>query len=464
MKNRLFRLSAIFTAISFSASTFAADVAIEDPYKDDQNTSPWSMSMKDVTTIGGRIIRGDAALVTGKDYEGFDTYSPFQKDRTEILNGYGSTNVGIGCDGINLGGVIDGQINQYGNMVEGFIQSAPAMAIMYLAYSQPTVKAVIDEMNGVGQFGLDLSNMTCSGVRAIADKSAEEKAQSMAEARCTAEAGFKDPECMADDGILENMTEIMRDTKQATNERAGTFLGNVSSATGGLIRFRAGIDGNAVTSGSEVNEDGSPKPAVTRAESCEDVSGEGLRTLILAASGIQCSDIVEYGGLLPDYQISDEGVSGVVPRTLTLSKIATDMVTQYNVWLTEVLSAPEAEYINTDAFKAIYNRTNVSISLSQHRAINRLMDPSTTSANPAKALGLIRNISQLIALKDLSGIVGRLEIGVLTGIQNQPDEELLPDFRKKQYIHSIDTLKAELLKLSEQVSLDQKRNLLTDNS
>lgn len=76
---------------------------------------------------------------------------------------------------------------------------------MFLAYSQPTVKAVIDELNGVGQFGWICP--TCSGVRAMADKSAEEKIQASAEAQCTAEAGFKDPECMADDGLVSNVTK-----------------------------------------------------------------------------------------------------------------------------------------------------------------------------------------------------------------------------------------------------------------
>lgn len=458
------KLAVLVTASSlFSLTANAVDTAIEDPYKDDQDASPWTKSMKDVTTVGGRILRGDATLLSGKDYDGFDSYSPFVEDRTEVLNGYGSTSVGVGCDGINLGGVIDGQMNQYGNMVEGFIQSAPAMAIMYLAYSQPVVKAVIDEMNGVGEFGLDLSNMTCSGVRAIADKAAEEKAQSMAEARCTAEAGYKDPECMSDDGILSSMADVMRDTKKATNERAGAFLGTVSNASGGLVRFNAGIDGNAVSSSaSESGTNGSTnQSAVSRAESCENVDGEGLRTLILAASGIQCSDIVQYGSLLPDYQISDEGISGVMPRTLTLKKLATDMVSQYSEWVTTVLSTPEDTYVNSEAFKAIYNRTNVSITVEQHRAINRLMNENSGVADPAKGLVIVRNLSQLIALKDLSSIVGRLEIAVLTGIQNQPDEQLLPDFRKKQFIHAVETLNTELSLLTEEVGLDQRRNSLT---
>lgn len=172
--------------------TTKSEPTIQDPYADDPSNSPWTMSMENVTTYGGKVVSGAGALLDGNASR-FNSYTPYFPDRTTALSGYGSSQVGIGCDGINLGGVIDGQLAQYQQMVEGFIQNAPTLAIMYLAYSQPTVKAVIDELNNVGQFGLDLTNMSCSGVRAIADKAAEEKAQAMAEARCTAEAGYKGP-------------------------------------------------------------------------------------------------------------------------------------------------------------------------------------------------------------------------------------------------------------------------------
>ncbi len=450
--------AAVAVSISFASQTSVAsgEIKIEDPYKDDQSQSPWSMSLRDVTTFGGRVIRGDATLLSGKDYKGFDAYTPFMMDKTEVINGYGSTNVGVGCDGINLGGVIDGQMDQYGKMVESFIQNAPALAIMYLAYSQPVVKAVIDEMNTVGQFGLDLSNMTCSGVRAIADKSAEEKAQAMAEARCTARAGFKDPDCMADEGVLRNVSQVMKGTKQVTNERAGAFLGKVSDGSGGLVRFRAGVDGNAVTSSGTsggTSSSGPREAAVTRTEACTDVRTEGLRTLLLGASGLPCADILSYGELLPDYQISDEGISGVVPRKLTIRKVATEMVVTYEGWLGSIFELPEAEYIHSEGFKAIFNRTGISITVNQHRAINRMM-----TTKPAQGVSMIRNLSQMIALKDLTSVVNRLEVAVLTGIQNQPDQELLPELRKKQYLHAIDMLKTELRTLTDEVNMDLMKN------
>ena len=77
---------------------------------------------------------------------------------------------------------------------------------------------------------------------------------------------------------------------------------------------------------------------------------------------------------------------------------------------------------------------------------------------------MIRNMSQLIALKDLTTIVNNLEVAVLTGIQNQPDDQVLSDLRKKQFVHAIDTLKTELANLTGEVNMDLKRNeILTTN-
>lgn len=437
----------------------STEPTIQDPYADDPTNSPWSMSMENVTTYGGRVVSGAGALIDGSSTR-FNSYTPYFPDRTTALSGYGSSQVGIGCDGINLGGVIDGQLAQYQQMVEGFIQNAPTLAIMYLAYSQPTVKAVIDELNNVGQFGLDLTNMSCSGVRAIADKAAEEKAQAMAEARCTAEAGYKDPECMSDDGLLSNVASVMKDTKQMVTERSSQYLGKVSSATGGLVQFNSSVNGQTGNnSGSTGNNPGS-SPLGVRATSCSNIESEGLRTMILAASGIPCDEIENYGPLLPDYKISDNGESGVIPRTITLRKYAADLVVSYEGWLSEVMSAKESEFVNTAGFKAIYNRTGVAINRMQHRKLAKLMNPDSDQQNQAQGLSMIQNLAQLIALKDLNNVVNTLEIAVLTGIQNQPDDQVLSDLRKRQYVHAIETLRSELDNLTQEINWDLKRNEL----
>lgn len=158
--------------------------------------------------------------------------------------------MGVGCDGLNLGTVLDGQIGQYGDMVEQFIQNAPALAIMYLAYSQPTVKSVIDELNAVGQFGLDLSNLTCSGVRQRADKAYEENMQVMAEADCTVEEGYKSAKCMSGDGITSSLITRMKDTKNTITSRATSLMNGVSGMTGGLVGVKGGGSSSGSSSGS----------------------------------------------------------------------------------------------------------------------------------------------------------------------------------------------------------------------
>lgn len=439
------------TSVVGAASSYAAtDAKVSDPYADNQANSPWTMSMENVQTFGGRVVRGASTLTDGAK---LDSYTPYFPDKTTALSGYSSSKVSVGCDGINLGGVIDGQLAQYAQMVEQFIQQAPALAIMFLAYSQPTVKAVIDELNGVSQFGLDLTNLSCSGVRAIADKAAEEKAQAMAEARCTADAGFKDPECMSDDGLLSSVTKVMKDTKNTVSQRADQYLGKVSSATGGLVSFTGVGSGSSSGSTGATGNGSSATNNGVRTKACSNVKGKGLRTMILAASGTPCEVIENYAELLPDYQISDEGQSGVIPRTLTLRKLASDLVVSHEGWINEVAGADEADFVNTDGFKAIYNRTSIAISVAQHRKMNLLM-----KTNPAQGLSMIRSLAQLIALKDLNFIVSNLEVAVLTGIQNQSDDQVLPELRKQQYVHAIESLKSELSTLTEEVNMDLKRN------
>lgn len=436
----------------------SSDTKISDPYADNQSGSPWTQSMEQVTTFGGKVVRGDSTLLDGKNFQGFDSYAPYFPDKTTTIKGYASGKLSVGCDGVNLGSVIEGQLAQYAQMAEQFIQQAPTLAVMFLAYSQPTVKAVIDELNGVSQFGLDLTNLSCSGVRAIADKAAEEKAQAMAEARCTAEAGFKDPECMSDDGLVSSTIKVMKDVKKTATDRAGQYLGKVSSATGGLVSFTGGVGGNSI-GGTGATGVGGVKNNGVRSVSCSKIDSDGLRVMLLASSGIPCDDIEYYAGLLPDYKISDGGESGVVPRSTTLRKLASELVVKYEGWVNSVLGEKEADFINSDAFKAIYNRTGVSIKVQQHRKLNQLM-----STNPAQGVAMIRNMAQLIALKDLTSTVNNIEIAVLTGIQNQSDDQALPELRRTQYVHAIEGLKAELSNLTEEVNMDLKRNEILKSS
>ena len=72
-----------------------------------------------------------------------------------------------------------------------------------------------------------------------------------------------------------------------------------------------------------------------------------------------------------------------INHTLTLRKLASDLVVNYEGWVNEVMGAEEADFVKTDGFKAIYNRTSVAISVQQHRKINLLMkqNPAAWSAN-----------------------------------------------------------------------------------
>nr|WP_012806000.1 hypothetical protein [Pseudomonas putida]ACU65284.1 hypothetical protein pQBR0197 [Pseudomonas putida] len=138
---KLNKLTTFFLGLSLAAAFTTANAADESANTDGSD-SPWSRRMDDVTGLFGAKLSGSAVNKAGRGGSGsFDTFTPFQDKQQFIVGAYGATQVGVGCDGLNLGTVLDGQIGQYGDMVEQFIQNAPALAIMYLAYSQPTVKS-----------------------------------------------------------------------------------------------------------------------------------------------------------------------------------------------------------------------------------------------------------------------------------------------------------------------------------
>ena len=108
-------LALAFANVFVAAPTMAADggsnvststdTTIKDPYAGDQANSPWTQSMENVTTFGGRVVRGGQTMLNGAS-NGFDTYTPYFPDKTTALSGYGSSKVSVGCDGINLGGCL----------------------------------------------------------------------------------------------------------------------------------------------------------------------------------------------------------------------------------------------------------------------------------------------------------------------------------------------------------------------
>lgn len=448
-----FKIIAIAVSlIAFNAHGAAVDsVQVVDPYANDQSNSPWTKAMTPVTTATGVKLTGSASGVTSKNQGGFDTFTPFAQSKSSLVKGFGSSTVGVGCDGINLGGVIDGQISQYATMIEEFIAQAPALAVMFLAYSQPTVKAVIDELNVVGQFGLDLSNMTCSGVRALADKSAEEKKQAMAEAECTSDAGYKDPNCMSGSGITSSLVQLMQKSKTTVNDRAGALMGKVTNATGGLVAF------NASTSGATSGNAGSMGQYLTGVTSrnCPNEAPEGLLGYIMGASEISCDDLKNYSGLLPNYGSKDD-VSGIEPRKMTLLDVSKKMTDQYYSWFQNAIEADESIFNQSEGFKAIYNRTGMVISDDDYRALRRL-----AKDQPAEFVGVHRNLATIAMLKDLTGVVNRLEVAVLTGIQNQPDGEHISDRQIEQYAFAVATLRSELTTLRDQITADMDRARLT---
>lgn len=452
---------ALTVSAVMSMNTFAASIDFGTGGSDGSD-SPWTRRMDDVTGLFGESVKGSAVNDANKGGTfSFDTFTPFQDQRTSVVNGYGATEVGVGCNGLNLSTVLDGQLGQYQEMVEQFIQNAPALAIMYLAYSQPTIKSVIDQLNSVGQFGLDLSNMTCSGVRSLADKAYDEKKQTLAEADCTVDEGYKSSKCMAGEGLTGSLLNQMGEFKQKTSDRANAMMGKVSSATGGLVGWNSSVSGGTnkgagTGSGTGTGGSGSVKASVS-GKSCSNEPQDGSAGLVLAASELGCDDIKKYGGLVPSYGFNNDAAS-VTPRTENIENLSKTLTTEYMDLYKAVYSADSASFKNTKAYKDLVSRADIVVSENEHQYMRNL-----ARSSPAMFISTERQLSTLGMMKELDDVISKIEIGVSSGIANQPDNVILSDEIISRTKTSVAGLRQQYVALQARIKHDQERNKVLES-
>ncbi|MGE8063955.1 hypothetical protein [Pseudomonas sp. NPDC089569] len=449
--------------IAASTSAFANYGYNDEPQAPTSDDTPWNLRMQDVNGLFGTRINGSAVndAKAGVGYSS-DTFTPFQNNQTKLVGAYGSTEVGIGCNGLNLGGVLDGQMGQYSGMIEQFIQQAPTLAIMYLAYSQPTVKSVIDQMNNVGQFGLDMSNMTCSGVRQKADLAYEQKKQELAEADCTADAGYKSTDCMTGEGITHSLVKKASEMKSMASDRAKSLMGTVSSASGGLVGVKSGGSGSGSSAGSGSGSgSGSGTGSVSgssgnagkiTSKSCSNADTEGSRALVLAASELGCDDIKKYAGLIPSYS-SQDGATTVEPRTTNLEALSKEMTTGYMETYHGIYSADRKTFQQSKEFKDLVNKADIVVTDAEYTLMRGL-----AKNNPALFASTQRNLATLAMMKELDGVISKIEIGVSTGVANQADGQLLSPDNVARTNLSVDGLRKEYNALKSKIEHDKERN------
>ncbi|HGN1515755.1 MULTISPECIES: hypothetical protein [Pseudomonas] len=457
---KLNKLTVFFIGCALSGSVTTA-LAVEDT-----TDTPWGRRMDDVTGLFGAKVSGSAVNKAGRGGStSFDTFTPFQDKQQFIVGAYGSTQVGVGCDGLNLGTVLDGQMGQYGNMVEQFIQNAPSLAIMYLAYSQPTVKSVIDELNSVGQFGLDLSNLTCSGVRQRADKAYEENLQVVAEADCTVEEGYKSPKCMSGDGITSSLITRMKETKNKITSRATSLMSGVAGKSGGLVGVKSSgsnsSSGGASGSGSSSSAGGSGNglaSASVPSKNCVADPKDGKTPLVLAASELGCDDIKKYSGLLPNYS-TEEDANTVMPRSISLEDESKKLTTEYQNLYSQVYQADPSTFENSPAYKELVNRGGIVVTDAEFKLMRKL---GTT--NPAMFAKAQQNLATLAMMKELDEVISKLEMGVMTGLANQVDDQAISTADQARYSNALTSLRKEYEMLQNKIKHDMERNKLIEQT
>lgn len=122
----------------------------------------------------------------------------------------------------------------------------------------------------------------------------------------------------------------------------------------------------------------------------------------------------------------------------------------------DLIAAPEDKFNQSEGFKALVNRIGTVITDEDHRKLSRM-----SKDQPTDYIAVARNMATLAAVKDMTGIVNRLEVGVMTGIQNQANQEYVTDRQIDQYKMAITTLRSELQSISDQIEIDKSRSSLT---
>lgn len=118
----------------------------------------------------------------------------------------------------------------------------------------------------------------------------------------------------------------------------------------------------------------------------------------------------------------------------------------------EVISSENNNYMNTNAYKEMVNRADIILTPDEHRFLRDL-----AKRMPDQYQGIQRSLATTSALKEIEIIISKLEVGVYTGLANQPDREMISESVANQYSVALKSLRNELKALNTRIKYDQQR-------
>jgi hypothetical protein len=296
--------------------------------------TPWENNLqvlRDSTiNVGGnttsRVGSGNNPLSGGSTFSAFPPLSP---KRESLLSTRGSANVSLGCDGINLSTILASRLDEYQKVIEGLVDEAPSFLILWMAYSQPTLASILDQLNIEFGAGLDLATFSCSNAKKFAETNPFDFGGAFGKDGCIGENGGNNSECVGDNA--EHTTEAMEKKISDIKEKIAPALEKLKSAAGTVGITTSGGSGSSLGGNSialsPIKVDSDCYKELEQGE-----ASINFTDLTLLMGQIDCYQHKTYAGLLPVFEINKEKLdSGVVAtqREHSLAEIYYDKSYEY---------------------------------------------------------------------------------------------------------------------------------------
>ncbi|MDU7558783.1 MAG: hypothetical protein E7K65_13140, partial [Pseudomonas sp.] len=121
--------------------------------------------------------------------------------------------------------------------------------------------------------------------------------------------------------------------------------------------------------------------------------------------------------------------------------------------------ADPATFEKSDAYKELVNRGGIVITETEFKFMRKL---GTT--NPALFAKAQQNLATLAMMKELDEVISKLEVGVMTGLANQVDDQAISSNDQARYSNALSSLRKEYEMLQNKIKHDMARNKLIEQT
>ncbi len=119
----------------------------------------------------------------------------------------------------------------------------------------------------------------------------------------------------------------------------------------------------------------------------------------------------------------------------------------------------DSTFEKSDAYKELVNRGGIVITETEFKFMRKL---GTT--NPALFAKAQQNLATLAMMKELDEVISKLEVGVMTGLANQVDDQAISSNDQARYSNALSSLRKEYEMLQNKIKHDMERNKLIEQT